>query len=254
VLEGGRPNIPKKIPKHLNVPDCDKELILTLITESWDQTPDRRPTAYHIVQKLTMGIVPKIFGSNVSVQFEQMFKGEDVPNFLSLFSEYLGMTVDDLNSDYELLKSLLMEKMNNSVESVTKVRFSMFLEWFGPFENKNSYQEMIDLCKNPWFFGLIDRDKAEDLLKKSDKGTFLVRLSKKLPDFAPYVLTHISKSKSICHTQIKRTKGKLVVGVGEDEQVYAEKNLQKLIHKLKKEKFIVKECAQEVQNNYQYKE
>jgi len=202
IEQNGRPKIPVELDKNIDFPKGRRKEILSLMVSGWDHDPEKRPKAVEIVESfLKMSDDFISFGDKNTIQFSTSIEGEDVLTFLNQFSNYISTEIP--KTDELILEKLLCETKSNE-KYVTKDRFTMFLDWFGPFQDaKQGYKNMMDVCKEPWFHGPISREDAENLLNGSKNKVFLIRSSTKLTDFIPFVIS-VVKNKKVSHMQIKK--------------------------------------------------
>lgn len=75
---------------------------------------------------------------------------------------------------------------------VTLHSFNRVVNWFGPFFEEEFARDIVEavdlLHETAWFHGDISKNAAETALSGKSKGTFLVRLSRTVPD-NPFTLS-----------------------------------------------------------------
>jgi len=102
---------------------------------------------------------------------------------------------------YLALKLLLVPNLhsNEDNEFVTIEHFGTALGWFGPFEPAflTRYQ---NLTQTKWFHGSVTKSEAEDRLRNSKPGTFLVRLTTSNKN--SLVISKIGRDQTIKHMLI----------------------------------------------------
>jgi len=235
IEQNGRPKIPVELDKNIDFPKGRRKEILSLMVSGWDHDPEKRPKAVEIVESfLKMSDDFISFGDKNTIQFSTSIEGEDVLTFLNQFSNYISTEIP--KTDELILEKLLCETKSNE-KYVTKDRFTMFLDWFGPFQDaKQGYKNMMDVCKEPWFHGPISREDAENLLNGSKNKVFLIRSSTKLTDFIPFVIS-VVKNKKVSHMQIKKKGTKLFVLTDSNTNIEG-KNVKDIVKSLKKDKLI----------------
>jgi len=125
------------------------------------------------------------------------------------------------------------------------------MAWFGPMFGIQSGDDpsttfldrIVALLKFGWFFGDIDKEQSEVLLRDFRKkpGTFLVRVNlggNVEPNTSPFTISKVNKNKEIEHVRVYHTKDRSgyfmqIKTKNGDRQVFSRGGLNKLIKKLK---------------------
>jgi len=186
------------------LPDSMHPNLKHLLNICWNESVILRPSANTISGMLDEILLDVCIDEDAARNmWRSYFPGKaDVPftRFISAFYEHLGIDYPQY-PDYDEKFKCLSAMFPN--ENVTVNQFGDFLVWFGPFNN-SVLDRLVELLREPWFFGDISREEAEAKLSDFEKkGTFLVRLSTNDPRVEPFTLSLITKS--TVHLRIKKT-------------------------------------------------
>jgi len=191
---GERPPLPENM--HTNLKD--------LLNNCWNENVSLRPSASTISGMLDEILLDVCLDEDSARNmWRTNFPGKaDVSfaKFAAAFYAHLDIEYPQY-AEYDERHKCLAAMFNNDV--VTVNQFGDFLVWFGPFNN-TILDRLVELLKEPWFFGDISRDEAEAKLSDFEKkGTFLIRLSTNDPRVEPFTLSLITKQ--TMHLRIKKT-------------------------------------------------
>eukprot|EP01125_Pyxidicula_operculata_P006743 TRINITY_DN2312_c0_g1_i2.p1 TRINITY_DN2312_c0_g1~~TRINITY_DN2312_c0_g1_i2.p1 ORF type:complete len:687 (+),score=148.91 TRINITY_DN2312_c0_g1_i2:1201-3261(+) len=200
VRQGCRPELPPSTPPSF----------ADLIRRCWSEDPNKRPTFSSI---LNSDVFNKTISEAISDGQERaseiwnsfglkdgkVMEEVDWNTFKDTFCK--KMQIDNPESrkqDLDALRALLNVDDN---KCVTVSNFQQFVMWFKPFRpsvngGPSTLDEVSELIRSKWFFGKIDKFQAENLLKGSKSGVFLVRQSSQDGYYTvSYLITDKKKSK-----------------------------------------------------------
>jgi len=132
-----------------------------------------------------------------------------------ILKRFFGKKEDDRGNINDPMKNILhyFKSIVSHGDDADIEKFGKVLEWFGPLqenESVNIFNNIEELLKCDWFFGILSGKEAKAIMKKEiqkkKKGTFLVRCNDRL-DYKNYpfivsVVTGKPQSKSIIHYKI----------------------------------------------------
>jgi len=129
-------------------------------------------------------------------------------------------------------------------------RLGLVMTWFGPmtalsWERPKTIfiDRIVSLLKHGWFFGDIEREESETLLRdfKKKPGTFLVRVNLGgliEPIESPFTISKVNSNQKLEHMRVYHYKDKSGYFIQYKSksitQVYARGGLEKLVSKLKR--------------------
>jgi len=130
-------------------------------------------------------------------------------------------------------------------------RLGLVMAWFGPMtalsweKPKVTFLDRLVLVlKHGWFFGDIEREESEALLRdfKKKPGTFLVRVNlggNIEPTASPFTISKVNNNQKLEHMRVYHFKDRTgyfiqVKTKSGNRQVYARGGIEKLIAKLKR--------------------
>jgi len=193
-FEGERPPIPDTL--HHSLRD--------LLNNCWDEDVSVRPSASTISGMLDNILLDVCLDEDAAkAMWSANFSGKASISFIKFaqaFYAHVGLeypTYPEFDEGHKCLVAMFPG------DNVTVNQFGDFLVWFGPYNN-TVLDRLVELLKEPWFFGNISREEAEAKLSDFEKkGTFLIRLSTNDPRVDPFTLSLIRKQ--IMHLRIKKT-------------------------------------------------
>lgn len=207
VVSGGRPKFGAGWPASLT----------TLLGRCWHADPDRRLTFDRIQQQFDSIVVdfmcPDFLGRAVAKSLWQKNDGRPVrfADFEHEFEAATGLNLQQIpkGNDYRhCLQFMLCDKFGQR-PNVTFERFCDMLQYIGSMSPIEQFLEnLLQLFKQPWFFGFIRKDEAATLLAhalhedRTVQGYYLLRFS--CTHKGSYVLHMITKAgrllqRSIAH-------------------------------------------------------
>eukprot|EP01091_Cochliopodium_minus_P017190 TRINITY_DN6667_c0_g1_i2.p1 TRINITY_DN6667_c0_g1~~TRINITY_DN6667_c0_g1_i2.p1 ORF type:complete len:387 (+),score=101.13 TRINITY_DN6667_c0_g1_i2:342-1502(+) len=210
ILSGERPVLPT------SESECPKSL-LSLVEDSWQQDPLKRPTFTEILQRFDEHVLVDcaVIDPNGRKFWKENFivKGNDkkelkmnIPfsEFILAFVKIFHISVLDQKSiEVQVLKELFCKNNTVSLENFGKV-IGFFFPLTPVSEMKISeatwIKKVVNIVKQSWFFGDLDKDDAFKIAKKTNRiGDFLLRFSS---GGSNWVLTYVGQKNSIYHTRI----------------------------------------------------
>jgi hypothetical protein len=193
---------------------------------------------------------------------ERRWRGKEQVKFASLtraICDYLPIQYKDHQLAFKCLQALAAvekKKGSDSTPMVSLDRLGLVMSWFGPmkalsWEKKKItfIDRIVSILKHGWFFGDIEREESEALLRdfKRRSGTFLVRVNlggSIEPMESPFTISKVNNQR-IEHIRVYhyRDRSGYFIQIRNrtvTTQVYSKGGLEKLITKLKKKRNIKK--------------
>jgi len=188
ILSGKRPSL-KEIDQSL----------ASIIEKCWQNDPVARPTFESVIEMLRGARIDAGLPNSVCPQaatFWKKARGLAEPTCT------IGHFVEGLESQSYLkpqktspsqLKAELVERSIATLlgspgatpvaaaaareKTISMQEFAKLLKWFGPMQGSSvsCFHHMVEVLKQPWFFGPIERQQSERLT--NDNGVFIVRLN-----------------------------------------------------------------------------
>jgi len=183
VTQNNRPDIPDKFTPTLS----------HLIMDCWDGNPERRPDFSTILSedsdyfnKITCEWIAN--GQNLISNFwseaTRNYGSEEVPwdEFKKVFSKIMNILPENPKYGVPLRAvQILLDAVNGPVRHSS---FYQFVQWFSPIQavpqnqnGRSTFDEIVSLLSQPWFFGKLSANKATRLLENVKPRTYLVRFS-----------------------------------------------------------------------------
>jgi hypothetical protein len=131
--------------------------------------------------------------SEASNEAKKEFARRSVENFRKIYTMY-GDTLCDEEDEKQLFLKLLF--LNGQEDEVQLEFFGKVIGWLGPF-GPQMLKRYYDMVKCAWFHGNLSKNEAEERLKNTPEGTFLVRFSTSNP--SNFVISKIGTDKSLKH-------------------------------------------------------
>jgi len=136
-------------------------------------------------------------------------------------SKCLSLNQESFRLHFRCLEALIAKEKKPGVDTTPVVdihKFGLSLCWFGPMgshswdpPNVNFLVRLLSIMSRPWFFGEIDRQECEDILRcKKKKGTFLVRLNlggQEEPSVSPFIISKLNKEGRVEHIRVYPMEG-----------------------------------------------
>jgi len=194
------------------LPDDMHPTLRTMLAESWQKVPDKRPSFAQITERLEAAMIDVTFENDptAAAMWKKNWSGSlQVPwtKFNVCFYNVINepLTRDRESSvNYKCLRKLVAEGDNPDALTVSLERFGLFSKWFGPI--KGNEQTILDnvgtILECPWFHGDISRQQCESLLSNFKKGSWMVRVSNTEPEKTPFTLSKVNKSAKVDHQRI----------------------------------------------------
>jgi serine/threonine protein kinase len=255
-IDGIRPPLKKQ-----DIPQC----LCDLIEQCWEKDPAKRPSFVQVLEMLKDAMVD-LFLTPVCPDManlwrvERRWRGKEQVKFTSLtraLCHYLRIRHRDHILAFKCFQALAAfekKKGSDSTPMVPIDRLGLVMAWFGPMMALSwerprvlFLDRIVSILKHGWFFGDIERDDSEALLrdyskKKKKTGTFLVRVnlggSGIEPFESPFTISKVNNQK-IEHMRVYHYKDRSGYFIQYKSktattQVYAKGGLEKLISKLKR--------------------
>jgi len=221
--------------------DTDPSLKL-LIEACWHPNPQSRPSAEQIINQLNIILVNvailkdqrgrhfwlSCFGDNQEVSWDT-FKTSTI----IYFSLPVSTERERVDLNFRCLKLLLV---NSQKEAVSIMNWGRLLQFFGPIKipsvanGQTIFDDITNICKQPWFHGDHDTEYSKQLLTGKPSGTFMIRFSSAVEGW--YTISQIQGS-SIEHQRISHLPG---------EPYIVENNSYASIFDLVKERELTQPC------------
>jgi serine/threonine protein kinase len=244
-------------PPLKGIPQC----LADLMEQCWGKDPQRRPSFVQVLEMLKDAMVD-LFLTPVCPDMANLWKvdrrwrGKEQVKFTSLtraLCNYLRIKHKDHQLAFKCLQALVSvekKKGSDSTPMVSIDRLGLVMAWFGPMmalpweKHRITFMDrIVSILKHGWFFGDIEREESEALLRdfKRKTGTFLVRVNlggSIEPMESPFTISKVNNQK-IEHIRVYHYKDRSgyfiqLKSKTTTTQVYAKGGLEKLISKLKK--------------------
>jgi len=167
--------------------DGIEEPIQQLLKKLWHHKPNKRPNFLTIIDEIYNCIADCALKEEDAISFwtsELKTKHEvSYTRFIKKLCAWLDAPKVESNSHLDKCLMTLCSHQNKKFKNVVSIdQFGLLAQWFGPLreENITILDKVQNLCKNEWFFGELTREETDDILKKSNNKSYLLRLS--LPD------------------------------------------------------------------------
>jgi len=180
-----------------------------LMQVCWHREPTQRPSFAQIIPMLDVVIIDTTIADAAGATFwKNNFIGKENVEwgeFLPKLATALGATVRDAEElQWRALKAVMaVQEVDESLRDPPYVvrmrRFGQVLGWFGPFDG-SLVTRVEETLRSPWFFGDAEREEVEDLLRKQEPGTFLVRASTTVS--TAFTITKVSRDRRVNHQRI----------------------------------------------------
>jgi len=203
------------IPSHFRT---SNDAIATVIENSWEFDPTKRPSFTQIIDILTSTLLSSVLKDNDAIQmWKQNFSDKDnVPLnefYEALWQRVLEKPCPKPEEDDTQLKCIeaIVKGNTTKPETISLERFGLLLHWYGPLCPIGSKPNMLckieELLRKSWYHGEISGQEAEELLNRYDsekmKGDFLIRCS--LNPSAPFTISRFEghgSTRTIVHHRI----------------------------------------------------
>jgi len=235
--------------------------------QCWQQDPQKRPSFVLVLEMLKDAMVD-IFLTPICPdmarlwRLEKRWRGKEQVKFDSFaraVCKYLRIKYQDKALAFKCLQALLAVEKKKGADSTPMVsidRLGLVMAWFGPMTaiswekpKINFLDRILSVLKYGWFFGDIEREESEALLRdfKKKSGTFLVRVNlggNTEPILTPFTISKVNNQK-IEHMRVYHYKDRSgyfiqVKTKNGTKQVYARGGIEKLITKLKRKGILKK--------------
>uniref|UniRef100_A0A6B2L036 Protein kinase domain-containing protein n=1 Tax=Arcella intermedia TaxID=1963864 RepID=A0A6B2L036_9EUKA len=249
--DGVRPPISKKIPPVLG----------NIIEQCWQQDPQKRPSFVSVLDMLKDSMV-EIFLTPVCPdtaklwRMEKSWAGKEQIKFDSFsraVCKYLRIKQQEKALAFRCLQALLAVEKKKGADSTPMVsiaRLGLVMAWFGPMtalsweKPKVTFLDrIVAVLKHSWFFGDIEREESDALLRdfKKKPGTFLVRLNlggSTEPFVSPFTISKVNNTQKFEHMRVYHYKDRTGYFIQVNtktglSQLYSRGPIDKLISKLK---------------------
>jgi len=221
----------KRVKEGQRPPVNPNSLFKDMIPSCWDQSPAKRPEFRAIFDTLTnlynevkekapALFVPKLDSSKTAEEnILQVFGNENEaswPDFENTLAKVFNSRPERVNT---LKHILATQNPTTGKFQVSKEQWKNFLQWFNPLrvddgydansKNKGesgvgySFEEIYEICSQPWFFGFIPVEICTDILNKRPFGTYMLRFSRN----PGYYTLSVSTSTKVAHWRISCEKG-----------------------------------------------
>jgi len=250
--DGIRPPLSRK-----SIPQC----LCHIMSECWQQDPSKRPSFVKVLDLLKDAMVD-IFLTPVCPDMAKLWKLEKrwrgkeqvkYESFVRTVCKYLRIKYQEKVLAFKCLKALVAVEKKKGADVTPMVsidRLGLVMAWFGPMtalsweKPKVTFLDrMLSVLKHGWFFGDIEREESEALLRdfKKKPGTFLVRVNlggTTEPEVTPFTISKVNNLK-LEHMRVYHYKDRTGYFIQVQtrtgpRQVYARGGLEKLISKLKR--------------------
>jgi len=134
--------------------------------------------------------------------------------FATALAQFFGFPASYIYSsdiNFKCLYALVAQKQVDQTlkappDVVTTERFGNILGYFGPLtsstESSHNFLNKVQLyLRQPWFHGELEKEQAEESLKKQTIGTFLVRLSS--TKVGNFTITKVNHQGIVNHQRIE---------------------------------------------------
>ena len=163
-------------------------------------------------------------------------------DYPSLHCTWISGFGDKDEDESQTIEESLKVKIFENKEIITAMDFDNIVGWFGPFfKDWNIVEEMMNVANQPWFYGAIDKTKAEGLLSGQPDKTFLIRYSFTDVSKTPFTLTR-NVNGLVKHSRIERLSYSTDISdrykITIDKKVFVATELMSLVEALKNENCI----------------
>eukprot|EP01125_Pyxidicula_operculata_P013678 TRINITY_DN4545_c0_g1_i1.p1 TRINITY_DN4545_c0_g1~~TRINITY_DN4545_c0_g1_i1.p1 ORF type:complete len:525 (+),score=61.35 TRINITY_DN4545_c0_g1_i1:61-1635(+) len=245
-------------------------VIAGIMEQCWQSDPRKRPPFVEVLELLRDAIVdvfltPVCPDASKLWKLEKRWKGKDMvkfDSFIRALCKYLRITYAEKQLELRCFKALVASEKIKGVDDTQMIsieRLGLVLAWFGPMlaypwekGGVTFLDRILELLQYGWFFGDIEREEAENLLRdfKKKPGTFLVRCNlggQVEPTTSPFTLSLVNKN-SLEHLRIYQTKERTgyylqIKTKSGTKQITTEGSLSQLIVKLKQKGALKKDGA-----------
>jgi len=163
------------------------QLFLTFITECWASDPEKRPAFEKMFPECPWDKAAEKRSANSEAKYKklfELFKDDKKEVSFKAFTKALATALDlegqivANNANHYHTRGLqaMMGVENIGQGTVTRESVERFIQWFGGEQQVLPY--IYSICCKKWFFGVVDLDRAKEVLSRSansEPGTFLVR-------------------------------------------------------------------------------
>ncbi|KAH3745572.1 dual specificity protein kinase [Pelomyxa schiedti] len=199
-------------------PEIERTLpptLVALIKRCWDKLANNRPLFPEVLRDLNFSIIECQIEEPQARQFwrdhfynrgqlQEVVPVEDFVPFvtapfgtvsgehISLFTQFIGTTSK--------------EHVDKNLKVVTMERFNQLGNWFGLFfvpAGRPIFDEIVELKRQVWFAGDIERMQSEVKLVSRKEGTFLVRVSFNDSKNTPFTVSKV-KGTAPVHKRVNR--------------------------------------------------
>jgi len=186
--ESVRPPIQKQ-----GIPQC----LCDIMAQCWEKDPAKRPSFVQVLEILKDSMVD-LFLTPVCPDManlwrvERRWRGKEQVKFTSLsraLCHYLRIRHKENQLAFKCLQALAAVEKKKGSDSTPMVpidRLGLVMAWFGPMmalswerSRVTFIDRILSILKHGWFFGDIEREESETLLRdfRRKTGTFLVRVN-----------------------------------------------------------------------------
>eukprot|EP01129_Flabellula_baltica_P001852 TRINITY_DN11757_c0_g1_i1.p1 TRINITY_DN11757_c0_g1~~TRINITY_DN11757_c0_g1_i1.p1 ORF type:complete len:493 (-),score=82.30 TRINITY_DN11757_c0_g1_i1:49-1527(-) len=168
----------------LPIPEDCPPALAELIVACWDHYPDDRPSFSEILEKLDSIIAEEaIIDTTGRIFWKRFFKNYEKiqwETFISEFCRYFNYNYQhDADPTIRCLRVLFAGGENQNY--VTVENFGRMLDYFGPIMKNGTkvsfLRDLMALISEKWFFGFINTEDSNAILREQPPGSFLVRFS-----------------------------------------------------------------------------
>jgi len=229
----------------------------------WEKDPTKRPSFVEVLDMLKDAMVD-LFLAPVCPDIanlwrvERRWRGKEQVKYSSLtraLCNYLRIKQKEKVLAFECLRALAAVEKKKGADSTPMVpidRLGLVMAWFGPMtalsweKPKVTFMDrIVSILKHGWFFGDIEREESETLLRdfKRKPGTFLVRVNlggSTEPLESPFTISKVNGNQKLEHMRVYHYRDKSGYFIqyksnkSATTQIYARGGLEKLISKLKR--------------------
>jgi len=188
--------------------------LCTLIEESWDKDPSKRPSFQNILSPLSQGLISYALNDDAGAinMWAKYFSEKKTKVSLPDFITALWWTVyerdppepdDDSYISVRCVEAVINPPNSKQDSEMSLNRFGQFVHWYGPLlplRGETIFQKLESLLRSEWYHGEINGPTAEGILKAKPACDFLIRCSANLN--APFTMTRMTKEAQLVHYRI----------------------------------------------------
>jgi serine/threonine protein kinase len=211
-----------------------------LMNRMWAPEPEERPGFHAILDELRGLVAVAAFPGDQEAQnfWKENFNGKmevTCESFIEGICEHLGVDAVSYRTAITCFKEILEASEYRSVE-ISK--FSKVLDWFGHLganaNDENLLDRVIDIFRQPWFFGPISSKQAQTKLGKGKRGNFLVRVNTGDNSKEEPFRISCADKKGPVHYIVKNKRTKFEINFKKDQKLVAQPDIRETVEIAKK--------------------